>query len=69
VKISARNVLKGKVKKLVKGPVSTEVVIDLLGGGTITSVITRESADRLELEEGKEVCAIIKSTSVMIAVD
>ncbi len=69
MKISARNVLKGKVKKLVKGPVSTEVVIDLLGGGTITSVITRESADRLELEEGKEVCAIIKSTSVMIAVD
>jgi molybdopterin-binding protein len=69
VKISARNILKGKVIKLIKGPVNTEVVVELAGGETITSVITRESAELLELKEGKEVCAIIKSTSVMIAVD
>ena len=69
MKISARNILKGKIKKLIKGPVSAEVVVELPGGDIITSVITRESADSLKLDEGKEVYAVIKSTNVMIAVD
>ncbi|HWQ18770.1 MAG TPA: TOBE domain-containing protein [Methanotrichaceae archaeon] len=69
MKISARNILKGKVTKIVKGPVSTEVMVELPGGDIITSVITRESADSLGLSEGKEVYAVIKATNVMIATD
>jgi molybdopterin-binding protein len=69
MKISARNILKGRVQKLVKGPVSTEVLIELPGGGIMTSVITRESAENLQLHEGKEVYAVIKATNVMIATD
>jgi molybdopterin-binding protein len=69
MKISARNILKGKVQKMVKGPVSTEVLVELPGGEVITSVITKESADNLQLKEGKEVYAIIKATNVMIGTD
>jgi len=69
MKISARNMLKGKVKNIVKGPVSSEVTVELTGGDNIVSVITKTSADTLELREGKEVYVVIKATNVMIATD
>jgi len=69
MKISARNMLRGKVKKIEPGSVNTEVVIDLPGGQEIVSIITRRSADDLALKVGKEVVAVIKASSVMIAVD
>ncbi len=61
--------LKGKVKRIVKGPVSTEVSVQLSGGDVIVSVITSTSAENLDLKEGKEVYVVIKSTNVMIATD
>ena len=69
MKISARNVLKGKVKDIKTGDVNSEVVVDLPNGMQIVSVITRESAENLGLARGKEVYAVIKASSVMIAVD
>jgi len=69
MKISARNMLKGKVRNIVKGPVSSEVTVELSGGDNIVSVITKTSADTLELREGKEVYVVIKATNVMIATD
>lgn len=69
MKISARNILKGKVKKVIKGPVSTEVSVELPGGDTIVSVITKGSAENLNLTEDKEVYVVIKATNVMIATD
>jgi molybdopterin-binding protein len=69
MKISARNMLKGKVKSVKPGMVNTEVTVVLSGGEVITSVITKESAERLALSEGKDVYAVIKASNVMIAVD
>jgi molybdopterin-binding protein len=69
MKISARNILNGKVKKIVKGPVSSEVTVELPGGDTIVSVITKTSAENLNLTDGKEVYIVIKATNVMIATD
>ena len=69
MKISARNILKGKVKEVKTGAVNTEVTVELAGGMSVVSVITRESADKLGLTKGKEVYAVIKASSVMIAVD
>jgi molybdopterin-binding protein len=69
MKISARNVLKGKVKKIVHGAVNSEVVVELTGGEEITSIITKTSAEELGLKEGSEVYAVIKATSVMLASD
>jgi molybdopterin-binding protein len=69
MKISARNMLKGKVKSIIKGPVSSEITVELVGGDNIVSVITKTSADNLELAQGKEVYVVIKATNVMIATD
>jgi molybdopterin-binding protein len=69
MKISARNVLKGKVKQVNAGAINTEVTVTLAGGNEIVSVITKASAERLGLAPGKEVYAVIKATSVMIATD
>lgn len=69
MKISARNVLKGKVKQVKHGMVDTEVDIELPGGIEIVSVITKYSAKNLKLKEGMNVCAVIKASSVMIMVE
>lgn len=69
MKISARNVFKGKVKSIVHGSVNSEVVVELPGGLEITSVITKSSAENLDLKEGHEVYTVIKATNVMIASD
>jgi molybdopterin-binding protein len=69
MKISARNVLKGKVKQVNPGAVNTEVTVTLAGGQEIVSIITKTSAERLGLAPGKEVYAVIKASNVMIATD
>lgn len=69
MKISARNSLKGKVKSIEVGAVNTEVVIELLDGLEVVSIITKESAERLGLTEGKEVYAVVKASDVMVAAD
>jgi molybdopterin-binding protein len=69
MKLSARNVLKGKVKRLNPGAVNTEVILELPGGAEIVSVITKSSAETLGLAVGKEAYAVIKASSVMIAID
>ncbi len=69
MKISARNMLKGKVKKVTPGAVNTEVLVELPGGVEIVSIITKNSAENLNLTEGKEVYAVVKASNVMIATD
>jgi molybdopterin-binding protein len=69
MKISARNVLKGKVKNVKHGAVNSEIVVELPGGIDVVSVITKTSAESLGLAKGKDVYAVIKATNVMIATD
>ena len=69
MKISARNILKGKITSITPGAINTEVEIELPGGAIVVSVITKHSAESLGLAVGKEVYAVIKATSVMVAVD
>ncbi len=69
MKLSARNVLKGKVKSIKEGAVNSEVVVQLPGGLEIISVITKTSIEKLSLKEGKDVYAIIKATNVILGVD
>lgn len=67
--MSARNMLKGKVKSVFPGVVNAEVVVELPGGQQIVSVVTKNSAESLELAEGKDVYVVIKASSVMLGVD
>lgn len=69
MRISARNMLKGKIKQINTGAVNSEVIIETAGGETIVSVITRESVKSLGLKKGKDVYAVIKASNVMVAVD
>jgi len=69
MKLSARNVLKGKVKEIKTGAVNSEVVLEVEGGTEIVAIITKESVDSLGLVKGKHAYAVIKASNVMIAVD
>lgn len=69
MKISARNVFKGKVKQIQHGAVNSVITVELPGGVEIVSVITKASAENLELIDGKEVSAVIKASNVMISTD
>ncbi len=68
-RFSARNQLQAKVKSVKLGTVMAEVVVVLADGQEIVSAITRTSAESLNLKEGDDVVAIIKSTEVMIGVN
>ncbi len=69
MKLSARNVIKGKVVKVLKGAVNSEVTLELPGGAQVVSIITNTSVDSLGLIEGKAAYAVIKASNVMVAVD
>lgn len=67
-KISARNVIKGKVVSVKKGQVAAEVTLDIGGGNLITATITVGSTERLGLKEGVEAAAVVKASDVMLAI-
>ena len=69
MKISASNQLKGKVVEIKDGAVNGMIVIDIGGGNKVTASITMDSINRLGLKVGSDAYAVIKATSVMVAVD
>ena len=69
MKLSARNVLKGKISAVVKGVRTAHVKIDVGHGVVITSSITVEAAKELKLKKGDEAYAIIKATEVIVGKD
>lgn len=69
MKISARNVLRGKILEVKKGTTTAHIRLELPGGQVVTSAITNESVDDLALKVGEEAYAIIKSSDVMIGKD
>ena len=66
--LSARNKLAGKVKDVKLGEVMAQVTVKV-GANLIDSVITRESAEELQLKKGDTVTVVVKSTEVMIQKD
>jgi len=68
MKISARNVLKGKIVEVTKGATTAHVKIDI-GGTIVTSSITNAAVDDLKLVPGKDAYAVIKASDVMVGVD
>jgi molybdopterin-binding protein len=68
MKLSARNILEGKITEVKKGTTTTYVLIDI-GGTVVTSSITNEAADDLKLAKGQTAYAVIKASDVMVGVD
>ena len=69
MRISARNVLKGKVVEIEKGRTTAHVRIDIRGGQVVTASITNQAVDDLALKAGQEASAVIKASDVMVAID
>ena len=67
--LSARNKLSGKISDIIEGAVNGIVKMDIGGCNTITATISLASIKELGLKTGGEAVAVIKSTSVMFAVD
>ena len=68
MKISARNVLKGKIVEVTKGATTAHVKIDI-GGTVVTSSITNAAVDDLKFAVGKHAYAVVKASDVMIGID
>ena len=69
MKISARNVLPGKIVSVKKGPISSLVVIEVAPGVKLTASITAEAVKELKLAKGTAAYAIIKAPSIMVGTD
>jgi len=69
MKISARNILQGRIVALTKGATTAHVRLEIAGGAIVTASITNEAVDELGLAVGGQASAVIKSSDVMIAVD
>jgi molybdopterin-binding protein len=69
MQLSARNQLLGTVKRVEHGAVNSEVTIELAGGIEVVSIITKHSAEQLEVSVGNSVLAVIKASDVMIATE
>jgi molybdopterin-binding protein len=69
MKLSARNLIKGRVVEVTRGATTAHVRIDVGGGTVITASITNEAVDDLKLTRGDAAYAVIKASDVMVAKD
>jgi molybdopterin-binding protein len=69
MKLSARNVLKGKVIQVTKGQTTAHVKIEIAAGAIVTASITNEAVDELKLKPGDAAYAVIEASDVMVARD
>jgi molybdopterin-binding protein len=68
MQLSTRNRLPGTVTEVIKGEAAAKVTLQV-GDNHVVALITRESADELGLEPGKQVTALVKATDVMVLTD
>lgn len=69
MKLSARNALPGTIRAIEEGAVNAEVTLELAPGLTVVSIITLDAVKNLNLKVGSRAYAVIKASSVMVAVD
>lgn len=69
MKLSARNVIPGKVVKVAKGATTSHVTIETSSGTTVTASITNEAVEELQLKTGDRAYAVIKASDVMVGKD
>ncbi len=69
MQLTARNMLRGTVASVTRGPVTALVHVTLPDGQNVTATVTTEAVDQLGIVEGKEVTAVFKASSVMLGVE
>jgi molybdate transport system regulatory protein len=68
-KVSISNKLPGKILNLTRNLITTDVIVELSGGNTISAVIPNECAESLELKKGDRVYAMFNAASVILGTD
>ncbi len=69
MKVSARNLIPGKIIALTQGAVNSEVIIEVSPGVEVVSIITKHSVDAMGLKVGSQVKAMVKASNVMVVTD
>jgi molybdopterin-binding protein len=69
MRISARNQIKGTVIEVKKGATTSHIRVDIGNGQIVTSSITNEAVDELDIKAKDKVTVVVKASDVMIAVD
>ncbi|MGO9632820.1 MAG: TOBE domain-containing protein [Steroidobacteraceae bacterium] len=69
IRTSACNRLVGVVSAVIRGSVNSEVKIQLVGGRTLTAIVTCKALKELDLADGSSCCALVKASHVLIAVN
>ena len=69
MKLSARNVLKGKIIEIARASTMTRVKIDIGGGNVVNAAVTTVAVDDLKLAVGMEACAVVDATNVMVGIE
>jgi molybdopterin-binding protein len=69
MKLSSRNVVKGKVLKVDEGMIMAKVKVEVGNGNVLTALISKEAVEELDVKVGEDINALIKATSVMLARD
>ncbi len=68
MKLSTRNIIKGKVTDVKEGNVMAKVKVDI-GGQTMTALISVEAVRELNIKVGDDIKVLVKATSVMLGKD
>ncbi|MFM8800874.1 MAG: molybdopterin-binding protein [Tagaea sp.] len=66
MKLSARNVVPGKIKSIARGQTTAHVKIEVAKGIVLTAAITEEAIEDLKLKRGDKVHAIVKASDVIV---
>ncbi len=66
MKLSARNVLRGRVVRVVRGATTGHVKLDIGGGVIVTASVTMEAIRELRLKKGDRAVAIVKASDVIV---
>ncbi len=66
MKLSTRNVLKGKIAEIQEGMIMAKIKVDVGNGNILTSVVSVEAVKDLDLKIGDPINALIKSTNVAL---
>ena len=69
MRLSARNIMKGKVLEITRGATTAHVKIDVGGGIVIFSSVTNDAVEALGLKVGDAAYAVIKASDVMVGKD
>lgn len=68
MKTSARNQFAGPVVAVKEGVVDTEVTLELSPTLQLTAIVTRESAEEMDLRPGRDMLAFVKASSILLLV-